>query len=112
MPALSGVVVPIRDITPRGHAVIQYHMSDIDGLAGGRDNWILAVRGSEGKKPGSVAQRNYHLYGQVGVPMVTIEEYISSYPHQDGGVARARASLLWDLNHGAVRIVQIARIAA
>lgn len=99
----------VRDVTPRGRTVVQYRMADIDGLPSGRECMVLAVRGSEGKKPGSVAQRNYHLYGQVGVPQVTVEEYISSYPQEDGGVARARASLLWDMDHGNVRIVRVER---
>ena len=93
-----------RDITPSGRVTHAYKMADIDALEGGRDNLIL-VQTPNNKKLGSKARRNYGLYGEVGKPTVSVSEFIASYPEEDGGAVRARLSLLWDLNHKHVRII-------
>ena len=80
--------------------VVSFRMRDIDGLEGNRNN-VITVRVSCPKKVGSIAERNWSLYGD---GTVTVAAFVKSYPKQDGGVTRARASLLWDLNHGFVTV--------
>lgn len=79
-------------------------MAMIDRLAGNRNNFINVLSPTGNKKPGSIAARNYSLYGSVGSPSVTVADFVKSYPVQDGGVTRARASLLWDIERGFVAI--------
>lgn len=100
----EGNVLRFRDITPRGRENRVYRMGDIDALEGGRDNLLLVVRENP-KKLGTKAHRNYGLYGLTAQPSVSVADYIRSYPEADGGPTRARLSLLWDLNHSHVRIV-------
>lgn len=97
-------ILQFRDITPRGRESRAYRMRDIDQLEGGRDNLLLVIRANP-KKLGTRAYRNYGLYGEVGSPSVSVAEFFQRYPSSEGGVARARISLLWDLNHSLVRIV-------
>lgn len=105
----TGRVLQFRDITPRGRSEQTYRMRDIDLLPGGRDNLVLVATNNP-KRPGSRAYRNFQLYGGVGDPQVTVSEFLQSYPEEEGGQVRARVSLLWDLNHGTVRIVDAASI--
>lgn len=100
----TGRVLQFRDITPRGRVEQTYRMRDIDTLPGGREN-LLLVATDNPKRPGSRAYRNFHRYGRVGDPQITVGEFMQSYPSDEGGAVRARTSLLWDLNHGIVRIV-------
>lgn len=84
-----------------------WKMKDIDALAGGRNNFIIVIDATGDKKARSIAEKNYPLYGKVGEPTVTVQGFIKSYPTQDGGVTRARASLLWDLDRGFVKVTTL-----
>lgn len=72
----------------------------IDRLAGGRGLTVKAVV-TNPKKPGTAADRNWPLY----TSGLTVGAFIDAYPTEDGGKARARTSLAWDLNYGYVTIV-------
>ena len=82
----------------------RYTMAMIDRLAGDRNNFIRVLHPTGDKKPGCIAQRNYYLYGKLGEPSVTVRDFIKSYPLQDGGVTRARNSLIWDLERSYIVI--------
>lgn len=85
-------------------AVPHYTLRLIDSLAAGRNNFIEVVHPTGNKKPGSIAERNYPLYGAPGKPTVTVANFMKNYPTVDGGVTRARSSLLWDLQRKFVKI--------
>lgn len=85
-----------------------YRMKDIDALEGGRDLYIKVMVPNP-KKPGSIAYNNWFLYGDESLngPDVTVKQFIKSYPKDDRGVDRARASLIWDLNREFIKIVKV-----
>lgn len=70
----------------------------IDVLEGNRSN-VVTVLVANPKKPGSIAHRNFGLYEGK-----TVAAFLASYPTQDGGKTRARASLLWDIERGFVGV--------
>lgn len=88
-------------VTATKPAKVKCTMAMIDKLSEGRANYICVMNPTGNKKPGSIAARNYTLYGNGSV---TVAAFIKSYPLQDGGVTRARASLLWDIERGFVTI--------
>ena len=94
----------IYEAKPAAKQKIKCTMAMIDRLAGERNNFIRVMNPTGNKKPGSIAARNYSLYGKVGEPTVTVRDFIKAYPLQDGGVTRARASLLWDIERGFIKI--------
>lgn len=79
----------------------------LDRLAGGRNNVIL-VHVANPKKPGTHASDNWSLYGKIGVPTVTVDDFLKSYPASAGGLTRARTSLAWDINYGYVSVINLA----
>lgn len=90
----------------------RWTIGSIEAMAGKRNNFVC-VRVENPKKPGSIAHRNWSLYGKVGQPSVTVAQFLRGgdvpyYPAKDGGVTRARQSLLWDLDRGFVTIVEVA----
>lgn len=78
----------------------------LDRLTGGRGNRILVMVANP-KKPGSMADRNWPLYGKTGEPTVTVEQFLKN-PAVEGGLSRARVSLAYDLNYGYVKIIDAA----
>ena len=79
-------------------------VTKIDRLAGGRAN-LVRVNVANPKKPGSIADRNWSLYGKLGESTVSVATFLKAYPAADGGLGRARASLAYDINYGYVSIV-------
>ena len=84
-----------------------WNVTMIDRSAGGRNNLIIVFQPNP-KKPGSKADTNWHLYGKIGKPTVTVETFLKAYPTLDGGLTRARASLAYDINYGYVGILNVA----
>ena len=81
-----------------------FRMKDIDALETNRQAVIYVLQDENVKMPDSIARRNHKLYGN---GTVTVAAFIKNYPRNDGGVTRARGSLLWDLNRNIIGIVGV-----
>ena len=89
----------------KGKAVNESHkMSHVDAMESARGNYIVVLVDNP-KKPGSIASRNWGIYGRKGQPTITVAKYMETYPQDDRGVNRARASLLWDWDRRFIAIV-------
>lgn len=100
-------VTPANQIARKGNRNIvetqKWTMARIDALPGGRGNFIRVMVDNP-KQAGSIASRNFGLYGKLDTPSVTVAEFVKSYPSKDGGVTRAERSLTWDLDRGIVKL--------
>jgi hypothetical protein len=100
--------VPVATPVATKKAQLANHkMREIDAMEAARGAYIHVLVPCP-KKPGSIAERNWGIYGEVGKPTVTVAAFIRAYPKDDRGTDRARASLLWDWNRGFIAIGPVA----
>lgn len=96
----ASVTIGPRAAQARDASKTNWTVTKIDRLAGGRAN-RLRVNVANPKKPGSIAHRNWGLYGND----TSVDAFLRAFPAGDGGLGRARSSLTWDLNYGYVSVI-------